>query len=169
MSKYTVAFVAMNEVLKLLLEGESLSTQQMGAVLHMDVQQLQGELHALDGAGILLGWRPIIHPEHLGDGGVRAVIEIKMNTERGGGYDRIAERISRFERVESCYLMSGTYDLMVVLRSESLKHVASFVYEKLATIEGVISTSTHFLLKAYKEQGFFIERAQDSSIRPVVS
>ena len=161
--------MAMKEIFKLLLEGERLTTKQMALILAMETAEIEAELEALSAKGILLGWRPIIHPDHIDDSSVRAVIEVKMNTERGGGFDRIAERVSKFQRVESCYLMSGTYDLMVVLRAEGLKRVASFVYEKLASIEGVVSTTTHFVLKAYKEQGFLLQHDMGEELKPVVS
>ena len=87
---------------------------------------------------------------------VRAVIEVRITPERGGGFNRLADRISRFDEVESCYLMSGDYDLLVFVSGTSLQKVAAFVSEKLSTIEGVLSTVTHFLLRSYKEQGFLL-------------
>ena len=83
------------------------------------------------------------------------VIEVKITPERGGGFNRLAERLSRFEEVESCYLMSGSYDLLIFVSGPSLQRVAGFVSEKLSTLEGVLSTSTHFMLRSYKE-GFFL-------------
>jgi DNA-binding Lrp family transcriptional regulator len=83
------------------------------------------------------------------------VIEVKITPEREGGFDRIASRIAKFEEVQTCYLMSGGYDLLVVVEAESLRGVASFVAEKLSTIDAVQSTSTHFRLKTYKENGAF--------------
>jgi DNA-binding Lrp family transcriptional regulator len=90
--------------------------------------------------------------------GKRAVIEVRITPERGGGFNRLAERISRFDEVESCYLMSGGYDLLVFVNGASLQKVAAFVSEKLSTIEGVLSTATHFMLRSYKEHGFLLER-----------
>jgi DNA-binding Lrp family transcriptional regulator len=100
---------------------------------------------------------------------VRAVIEVRITPERGGGFDRLAERIAKFEEVESCYLMSGGYDLLVFVSGESLHKVAAFVSEKLATIEGVLSTSTHFLLRTYKEQGFLVSSQGETKTRLDVS
>ena len=94
--------------------------------------------------------------EAAANAAVRAVIEVRITPERGGGFNRLADRISRFDEVESCYLMSGGYDLLVFVRGGSLQKVASFVSEKLSTIEGVLSTSTHFMLRCYKEQGFLL-------------
>jgi DNA-binding Lrp family transcriptional regulator len=84
---------------------------------------------------------------------VRAVIEVKITPERGGGFDRLAARIAKYDEVHSCYLMSGTYDLLVIVEGNTLREVATFVSEKLATIQGILSTATHFMLKPYKEQG----------------
>ena len=84
---------------------------------------------------------------------MRAVIEVKITPERGGGFDRLAERIARYAEVNSCYLMSGGYDLLVVVEGNNLREVAAFVSEKLATVQGVLSTATHFMLRPYKEQG----------------
>ena len=87
---------------------------------------------------------------------VRAVIEVKITPEREGGFDRLATRIARFDEVHSCHLMSGGFDLLVVVEGSDLKAVSSFVSEKLATLQGVISTVTHFMLKPYKDQGVLI-------------
>ncbi len=159
----------MDRVLQLLIEGEYLSTEQMGQVLGMSTEQIVAELKRLKDEDILLGWIPVLHPEHVDEEAVRAVIEVKISPEREGGFDRIAERISKFDRVESCYLMSGAYDLLVIMRAQNLKRVASFVFEKLAPIEGVTSTATHFMLKAYKEQGHLLEHAAAEAAKPAVS
>ena len=102
---------------------------------------------------IVLGYRAILNEEKLGVDTVRAVIEVKITPERGGGFDRLAERIAKHSEVQSCYLMSGGDDVLVVVQGTNLREVATFVSEKLATVQGVISTSTHFILKPYKEQG----------------
>src|SRR5205085_2965324 len=95
-------------------------------------------------------------------GVVRAVIEVRITPERGGGFNRLADRISRFDEVESCYLMSGGYDLLVFVGGSSLQKVAAFVTEKLSTLEGVLSTATHFMLRSYKEHGFLMAiKAED--------
>jgi DNA-binding Lrp family transcriptional regulator len=146
----------MNAVLKLLLEGERLSTGQMAQVLGIGTAEVDAQLAALQKEGVLLGWRPVINPAALAEGTVRAVIEVRITPERGGGFNRFAERISKFEEVESCYLMSGGYDLLVFVKGSTLQKVAGFVSDKLATLEGVLSTATHFMLNAYKEQGFLL-------------
>ena len=89
---------------------------------------------------------------------VTAVIEVKITPERGGGFDRLAARIAQFDEVKSCYLMSGGYDLLVLAEGRTLQSIAAFIAEKLSTIQGVISTATHFRLKVYKENGALLSR-----------
>jgi DNA-binding Lrp family transcriptional regulator len=159
----------MNRVLKLLLDGEKLSPAQMSEVLGLPQAEIDSELRELEEKGILLGWRPVISPNADIENLVRAVIEVKITPERGGGFNRHAERISRFDEVESCYLMSGSYDLLVIARGQTLHQVAAFVSERLSTIEGVLSTATHFLLRSYKEQGYLLERTGDEKTRPDIT
>ena len=97
------------------------------------------------------------------------MIEIKIQTQGTGGFDGIAERISQFEQVESCYLMSGGYDLLVVVTADNLYKVAGFVHERLARIDGVQGTSTHFFLRAYKKDGFVITDSGAHRDQPSVS
>ncbi len=159
----------MNEILKTLLEGESLTTTQIGEILGMDESSVEKELKKLRDENILLGWRPILNPQAVESDRVRAVIEVKIRPEREGGFDRTSERISRFSEVESCYLMSGGYDLLVIVKGDNLHEVAAFVSEKLATLTGVLSTATHFLLRAYKEQGYTLGSERQDSDKPVIS
>lgn len=148
----------MNPVLKLLIDGGSLSTSQMATVAGLSESEVQQHLDQLKKDKIFLGWRPVLDLSHeaAAAAAVRAVIEVKITPERGGGFNRHAERISRFAEVESCYLMSGGYDLLVFVKGTSLQKVAGFVSEQLSTIEGVLSTSTHFMLRCYKDQGYLL-------------
>ena len=159
----------MNNVLKLLLEGEPLDTAQIGKILNLGAEAVERELASLRAQGILLGWRAVLNPSFEAERRVRAVIEIKIRTEGVGGFDGIAERISSFEQVESCYLMSGGYDLLVVVTADNLYKVAGFVHERLARIEGVQGTSTHFFLRAYKKDGFVITDEAARRDQPSVS
>jgi DNA-binding Lrp family transcriptional regulator len=147
----------MNPILKLLLEGQSLSSPEMAQVLNLSVGEVEEQLAKLKEDRILLGFRPVLNVAHEDSGLVRAVIEVRVTPERGGGFNRLAERISRFDEVESCYLMSGGYDLLVFVNGASLQKVAGFVSEKLSTLEGILSTATHFMLRSYKENGFLLE------------
>ncbi len=147
----------MKPIVKLLLEGGSLSTAQMAEVLNLSVAEVEQQLADLKAQNLLLGFRPVLNLTREDSGVVRAVIEVRITPERGGGFNRLAERISRFDEVESCFLMSGGYDLLVFVNGASLQKVAAFVSEKLSTLEGVLSTATHFMLRSYKEQGFLLE------------
>ena len=157
----------MNPVLKLLIDGGSLTTGQMASVAGLTEAEVNQHLEQLKKEKIFLGWRPVLDLSHeaAAASAVRAVIEVRITPERGGGFNRLADRISRFDEVESCYLMSGGYDLLVFVKGGSLQKVASFVSEKLSTIEGVLSTSTHFMLRCYKEQGFLLDGGEAQSAR----
>lgn len=159
----------MSPVLKLLLEGSTLEPAQMAQVLGLTEEDVRRELEALRQQRILLGFRPVINLALEDAELVRAVIEVRITPERGGGFNRLAERISRFEEVEACYLMSGAYDLLVFVRGPTLQKVAAFVSEKLSTLEGVLSTATHFMLRSYKEHGFLLESPERENNRLQVS
>ena len=146
----------MTPLIKLLLEETGLSTAQLAEILKLSEAELNGQLDALKKDGVLLGFRPVMNLALEDAELVRAVIEVRITPERGGGFNRLAERISKFDEVESCYLMSGGYDLLVFVNGASLQKVAAFVSEKLSTIEGVLSTATHFMLRSYKEHGFLL-------------
>ena len=155
----------MNPLIKLLLEGGGLSTAQIAQVLNLSEAEVNRQLDQLKKDRLLLGWRPVLNLAQEDAAAVRAVIEVRITPERGGGFNRLAERISRFDEVESCYLMSGGYDLLVFVNGSSLQKVAGFVTEKLSTLEGVLSTATHFLLRTYKEQGFLLDVKTEESDR----
>lgn len=159
----------MNTVLQLLLDGERLDTAQMAQVLSLSKDEVDAELSRLEAEGVLLGWRPVFNPEKAQENVVRAVIEVKISPEREGGFDRLAARISRFDAVESCYLMSGGYDLLVFATGSDLREVALFVSERLASVAGVLSTATHFRLRTYKEQGHLLLSTVEGNERPAVS
>lgn len=155
----------MNPILKLLMEGRSLSTTQVAELLSISETEVEANLAKLREQGIFLGWRPVLNLAKHDSGIVRAVIEVKIRPERGGGFNRLAERIARFDEVDSCYLMSGGYDLLVFVNGPSLTKVAGFISERLSTIEGVLSTATHFMLRSYKESGFLLDQEENSSSR----
>lgn len=159
----------MNTVLQLILEGERLDTGQMAQILNLSEAEVEAELDRLQAEKILLGWRPVLNPERAQEDIVRAVIEVRISPERDGGFDRLAARISQFDAVESCYLMSGSYDLLLIALGKDLREVATFVSERLASVEGVLSTATHFMLRAYKEQRHLLLSPNESGDKPAVS
>lgn len=153
----------MDPLLKLLRENAALKTSQLSAMLSFSEEEVSRKIMSYEKEGVILGYRTILNEEKLGVDMVRAAIEVKITPERGGGFDRLAERIAKYAEVRSCYLMSGSYDLLVVVEGNTLRELASFVSEKLATIQGVLSTATHFMLKPYKEQGVLMvhDRSED--------
>jgi DNA-binding Lrp family transcriptional regulator len=146
----------MDALLKLLRENASLKPGDLARMLSLPEPEVASRIKEYERDRVILGYRTVLNEERLGLQLVRAVIEVKITPERGGGFDRLAERIAKYDEVNSCYLMSGGYDLLVVVEGETLREVASFVSEKLATIQGVLSTATHFMLKPYKEQGILM-------------
>lgn len=147
----------MDELLKLLRDDASLTPAEIAARLGKDESEVDSQIKTLESDRVILGYRTIINEYKLEMDLVRAMIEVKITPEREGGFDRLASRIAKFDEVRSCCLMSGGYDLMVVVEGADLKTVSSFVSVKLATIQGVVSTVTHFMLKPYKEQGVLMD------------
>ena len=159
----------MSNLLDILQETADPNPAKIAKILGLTVEEVESEIKLLREEGSLLGWVPLLHPSHKGKESVRAVIEVKISPEREGGFDRMAQRISKFEEVEACHLMSGAYDLMVIVQGKNLHAVASFVSERLSTIEGVLSTATHFLLRSYKEHGHLLTNESEDTEKPPVS
>ena len=143
----------METLLRLLQQDSNTPREELARLLNLSVEETNARIAALEKEGVIRGYQAIVDRERLDKNTVTAFIEVRITPERGGGFDRIAHRIAKFDQVVSCYLISGGYDLIVVVEGGSLREVASFVSEKLSTIESVISTATHFRLKTYKENG----------------
>ncbi len=145
-------------LLQVLRHKARFSDQELADLLSLTPESVAAQIAGWEKDGTILGYHAVVDTEQSGDTSVSAFIEVKVTPERGGGFDRLALRISRFDQVVSCYLASGGYDLMVVVDGADLREVALFVSEKLSTLDGVISTATHFRLKTYKENGFLFEK-----------
>jgi DNA-binding Lrp family transcriptional regulator len=146
----------MNDALIRLLQRDArISKEDLARLTSLSPEQVGEEMARLEREGVILGYQAIINREKWGQDMVTAIIEVKITPERDGGFDHIADRIAKFDEVQSCYLVSGGYDLLLVLEGKTLREVASFVAEKLSTVEAVQSTATHFRLKTYKENGAF--------------
>lgn len=130
-------------------------------MLNCSPQEVQRRIKQYEDDKVILSYKAIINDDKLDTDIVKAVIEVKIQPEREGGFDRIAKRIAKFDEVTSLFLMSGGYDLLIFVEGHSLREVAQFVAEKLATLEGVTSTGTHFMLKTYKEQGVLMDGSED--------
>jgi DNA-binding Lrp family transcriptional regulator len=144
----------MNPILELLQKDARLTAEQLAPQVNAAPDDVRAAVAAWEADGTIMGYQAVVDPEKADDGDVLALIEVRITPERGGGFDRIADRIARFDQVVSCWLMSGGYDLTVVVRGRQMREVARFVSEKLSTLEGVLSTATHFQLKVYKQDGF---------------
>jgi len=151
----------MDSLLKLLRDNAALKPAQLAAMLNLPESEIFAKIKAYEADRVILGYHAILDGEKLGVETVRAVIEVKITPERGGGFNRLAERIAKYSEVQSCYLMSGGYDLLVMVEGKNLREVATFVSEKLATVQGVVSTATHFMLKPYKEQGVLMSHEEN--------
>jgi len=149
--------VGMDELLKILKQNALESPENIAKMLNLKVGEVKSRIAEYEKKGVIRGYQAILNEDQLDLSRVTAVIEVKITPEREGGFNKISSRIARFSEVQSIYLMSGAYDLLLFVAGKDLREVASFVSEKLATIEGVISTSTHFMLKTYKHHGILME------------
>jgi DNA-binding Lrp family transcriptional regulator len=145
----------MDALIDLLKHNPLMAREDVSRLLGIPVDEVNARIAQLEKDGVILGYQTVINRDKWDPDTVTAVIEVKITPERDGGFDRIASRIAKFDEVLSCYLMSGGYDLLVLVEADNLRQVASFVAEKLSTIEAVVSTATRFRLKTYKENGAF--------------
>ncbi len=148
----------MDELLKLLQSNALESPENLARMLGVTATEVSARIGEYEKRGVIRGYQAILDEDQLGLDKVTAVIEVKVTPQREGGFDTIAQRISRFPEVNSAYLMSGTYDLLLFVQGRTLREVASFVSERLSPLEGVLSTSTHFMLKTYKRLGVLMQQ-----------
>ena len=153
------------EILSLLEKDARLTPQQLATMLGRDEKEVAGEIAEYEKNHVILGYPALIDWTKTDDELVTALIEVRISPQRGDGFDRIAERIYQYEEVESLYLMSGDYDLAVTITGRSLRAVAEFVHARLAIIEGVTGTATHFILKKYKEKNHVFEKLPEQEER----
>ena len=146
-----------HKVLDLLRREGRIPIADIAERLDITVEEAEKEIHRLHDENIVLGYRAVIDPEKTGKETVLAIIEVKVTPQREVGFDALARRIYKFPEVRSCYLVSGAYDLLLMVEGETLRQVATFVAEKLATLEHVASTATHFQLRKYKEDGVLVK------------
>jgi len=151
----------MDELLEILKKNALEKAEDIAKMLNMSVDEVQSRIREYEDQGIICGYQAILNEDQLDLDRVTAVIEVKVTPERDGGFDRIATRLSRFDEVQSLHLTSGSYDLLLFVSGKDLKQVALFVSEKLATLDGVLSTSTHFMLKTYKDHGVLMEKKHE--------
>ena len=158
----------MDELLRLLQTNALESRENLARLLGLPEAEVTRRIADYEKRGVIRGYQAILNEDQLELDKVTAVIEVKVTPQREGGFDTIAQRISRFPEVRSAYLMSGTYDLLLFVEGRTLREVAAFVSERLSPLEGVLSTSTHFMLKTYKRFGVLMH-AESSDERLSVS
>jgi len=144
--------IIMDEILMMLEKDGRLTAKQIACALDRDEAEIQASIDKYEADGTIMKYAAIINRDNLAEENITSLIEVKISPQLGVGYDRIAQRIYQYEEVESLYLMTGGYDLLVTITAKTMKEAAQFVYEHLAAIEGVTSTATHFIMKKYKEQ-----------------
>ena len=133
------------------------SDKNIAKMLSLSEADIVARKKVYEESGVILGYQAILNEDKLDSELVQAIIGVKITPVRDGGFDKIATQISRFDEVENCYLVSGSFDLIAVLRAKNLKGIARFVSEKLSMIDGVLSVETHFMLKVYKDKGILAE------------
>ena len=156
------------KILNALADNGLMSNAELATLLKLDAGQVAEIRKELESAGIILKYRAIINWEKIESSGVNAVIQVKVTPAQGQGYDEVARKVSAFSEVRTCLLVSGSFDLLVEVDGPSLRDVAFFVADKLATIEGVNHTSTNFLLKRYKQSGDMFSASGKTHRLPMV-
>ena len=147
----------MNDLLTLLRQNARFSNEQLATMLDTTPENIAAEIEKLENNGIIKGYSVIVDENKVNSNLASAVIELKVTPQRDCGFDDLAKTVMMYDEVESVSLMSGSYDLAVTVTGKDLKEIALFVAQRLSTIEGVLSTTTHFILKTYKEKGIFIQ------------
>lgn len=147
-----------NKILNVLEKNSRIAISELAVILGIDELAVANEIKAMEEEGIICGYHTLIDWEKTSIEKVSALIEVRVTPQRGQGFDNIAERIYQYPEVNAVYLISGGYDLLVSLEGKTLKEVSSFVSDKLSTLDTVLSTATHFVLKKYKDHGTILDK-----------
>ena len=151
------------QILAIIEKNSRISVKELAVILGAEEIDVANELKALEEEGIICGYHTMIDWEKTDIEKVTALIEVRITPQRGQGFDKLAERIYKYPEANSVYLISGGYDLLVSLEGKSLKQVSSFVSDKLSTLDGVLSTATHFVLKKYKDHGTILGKKYEDT------
>lgn len=150
------------ELLSIIEKNSRIDLKELAVILGVRETDVVNELEDMEKEGVICGYHTLVNWEKTSNEKVTALIEVRVTPQRGQGFDSMAERIYRYPEVRSVYLISGGFDLMVILEGKTLREVSSFVSDKLSTLDRVLSTSTHFILKKYKDHGtIFVEKNED--------
>lgn len=154
----------MDEILEILEKDARTSAEDIAKMLKKKPQSVKEAIKKYEKEGVILKYKTIINKElsRDADSEVRALIEVNIVPQKDAGFDKIAERIYSFPEVSSCYLISGTYDLLVIVEGKNIHTVSNFVAEKLSCLENVRGTVTHFMLKKYKEDGVILKHKEEN-------
>ena len=145
------------ELLRLIENNARLSSAEIATMLGSSEDEVNSEIDRLKDDNIILGYNTVINWEKKAPDNCIGMIEVRIAPVKNKGYDHIAQILSKYDKVTACYLVSGGFDLMIIYEDSTLRNIANFVTEKIATLDGVLSTTTHFILKKYKEKGIFID------------
>ena len=151
----------MEQLLRLIEADCTLTHKQLAAMTGASEEKVDAEVKRLEENGTIVGYKAVVDWDKTEREAVTALIEVKVEPQLGDGFDRVAERIYQYEEVESCYLMSGDFDMTVIISGRTLREVANFVTQKLSTIDAVQSTATHFILKKYKENHLIFNKKRE--------
>ena len=157
-----------DELLNIIEKNSRISIKDLAVMLNHSEIEILNELENLEKEGIICGYHTLIDWEKTSIEKVTALIEVRVTPQRGQGFDKIAERIYNYPEVRAVYLISGGYDLLVILEEKSLREISNFVSDKLSTLESVLSTATHFILKKYKDHGTVLSKKHTDE-REIVS
>ena len=158
------------EILKLIEENHKISVETIALMVMSSEESVRNSINKLEEEKVIVSYPALIDWSKVeGQENIIAMIDVKVTPKRGVGFDEVAERIYRFPEVTSLYLMSGAYDLSITIEGKTMNQIASFVSEKLATIDNVISTTTHFMLKKYKHDGVIFGSSDDKDRRMVIT
>jgi len=157
------------KLLELLFQEARLTPEQLAAMVHTPLEEVEQAIRHYEQEGTILGYKAVVDWDKTSRESVTALIEVKITPQRGMGFDDIARRIRSHPQVESVYLMSGGFDLTVIITGRTIREVARFVYEELAPMENVMSTGTHFILKKYKEYGVEFDRSAGDKREVMIS
>ena len=151
------------QILAIIEKNSRIDLKELAVILGVEEIDVVNELSALEKEGVICGYHTMIDWEKTSIEKVTALIEVRITPQRGQGFDNIAERIYKYPEVHAVYLISGGYDLLVSLEGKTLREVSAFVSDKLSTLETVISTATHFILKKYKDHGTILEKKYEDT------
>ncbi len=158
-----------NKILGIIEKNSKIDLKEVAILLGTNEETVFNEVVAMEKEGIICGYHTLINWEKTSIEKITALIEVRVTLQRGQGFDSIAERIYNYPEVNSVYLLSGGYDLLVTIEGRTLKEVSSFVSEKLSTSENVLSTATHFILKKYKDHGSIFAKKPEDGREVIIS